>query len=47
MGNLINLLKQAVERLERADREIMAAIEYAGNITDEDIRKSYPYWWEV
>ena len=45
MGKLINLLKQAVERLEAADRELKAAFEYAGNITENEIRKEYPYWW--
>ncbi len=45
MKKLINLLKQAAERLEAADRELKAAFEYAGQVTDEDIRESYPYWW--
>lgn len=47
MKKLINLLKQAVARLERADKELKAAFEYAGTVTDEDIRESYLYWWEV
>ena len=47
MKRIISLLKQAVERLERADRELKAEFEYAGQVTDEDIRESYPYWWEV
>lgn len=47
MKKLINLLKQAVARLNEADKTIHAAFEYAGTVTDEDIRKSYPYWWEV
>ena len=45
MKKLINLLRETIRRLERADRELKAAFEYAGQVTDEDIRKSYPYWW--
>jgi len=47
MKRIINLPKQAAERLNEADRELKKAFEYAGTVTDEDIRKSYPYWWEV
>lgn len=47
MKKLINLLKETIKRLEAADRELKAAFEYAGQVTDEDIRESYLYWWEV
>ncbi len=45
MKKLINLLKETIMRLEAADRELKEAFEYAGNITENEIRKEYPYWW--
>ena len=45
MKKLINLLRETIRRLERADRELKAAFEYAGAVTEEEIREEFPYWW--
>lgn len=45
MKKLINLLRETIRQLERADRELKAAFEYAGTVTENEIKENYPYWW--